>query len=148
MDAAGGDELFAKSAEGILQQIYGPKAFSPASAAAMAFNIPGVNDEAKLDVQYRSKTLQRVKGRPGLLLRAIPVTDRNGRHRVGVFFSREDISSAGLVGYESTAVDGYDPGEGVDGSAYRVMRNILLTAMGVPQNAPAEKPASAPAKNN
>ena len=37
--------------------------------------------------------------------------------------------TAGLVGYQGYEVDGYDPGTGSDpGTAYRLMRNILLQA--------------------
>jgi hypothetical protein len=55
--------------------------------------------------------------------------------RVGVFFSEEDLT-AGLVGYASRSCDGYDPD-----SAFELMRNIVLYAVGFPAKA---SPAPAP----
>ena len=48
--------------------------------------------------------------------------------RPAVIYSAEDLTG-GLVGYHHYGLDGYHPGEGDDpGSAYRVMRNIVLFA--------------------
>ena len=54
----------------------------------------------------------------------------DAKNRPVVLFSNEDITS-GPVGYPSYAIDGYGPGFGKDvGSAYRIMRNIVLYTAG------------------
>ncbi len=63
-----------------------------------------------------------------------------------VIYSREDISNAGLVGYQGLSVDGYDPGVDVEGSAYRIMQNIVLYAINRAQQK-AQPPTTAPALN-
>ncbi len=67
--------------------------------------------------------------------------------RTAVIFSREDLTDAGLVGYYSYPVDGYDPGEGDKGSAYRILRNIVIYAMNA-QNRVSTEPVAAGAKGN
>jgi hypothetical protein len=78
-------------------------------------------------VKYRAKTLL---GMPDLRDRPELKTLSPRGSRPGIIFSRVDLTNAGLVGYYIYGVDGYDPGDGVDGSAYRLMRNIVINAMG------------------
>lgn len=136
IDAAGGSASFDASARNVLAQMYGPEALRriPLNHAIYLNPLPGAEDLAVREVRYRRATRVRLGANrePGLL--AIFVGDRPA-----VIYSREDIT-AGLVGYQTLGLDGYDGGDGRDvGSAYRILRNIILYASG-------EKTASAPAK--
>ena len=83
------------------------------------------NDNSKNTLMlYRGKTLARVKPRPT----TPPLKAILAKNNPVIFVSQEDISNAGGVGYQSMAVDGYDPGNDIDGSAYRLLRNLVLYA--------------------
>ena len=124
VDAAGGDETFAASATDCLQSVYGLGAVRRLTPSATVYNVMAVPD-GKIDlVKYRGKTYKRVADRKTPSLQAVLANDQPA-----IFFSREDISNAGLVGYQSMAVDGYDPGVDVEGSAYRIMQNIIFYAI-------------------
>lgn len=156
VEAAGGDADFYKSMENVLQQAYGSGAIRSLASTAEVYNlkIPDGKLEEKngaawvTKIYYRSKSGARAGARTGPALRAVMI---NGKP--AIFFSREDISNAGTVGYQCFDVDGYDPGDDVEGSAYRVLRNLVIySACGVdgPSGvkadvAPATSPATAPA---
>ncbi len=124
VEPAGGDEAFAAGATDFLQSAYGVGSIRRLTPAAAVYNVAAVPD-GKIDaVRYRTKTYKRAPERKGPALQAVMQNDQPA-----IFFSREDISNAGLVGYQSTAVDGYDPGNDVEGSAYRIMQNILFYAI-------------------
>jgi hypothetical protein len=119
VDAAGGDKDFYTSAESILKQAYGVGIIPALSTGADVYNLnlpDGVLDNAVVRAGLRT----------GPALKAILLNDKPV-----IFLSREDISNAGLVGYHCYGVVGYDPGDGVEGSAYRVLRNIVLYAAGM-----------------
>jgi len=126
VDAAGGDEDFARSAQDALIRTFQPADLRPLSVSAPVFDIPGLKIES---VRYRGRLggRQRGKGKPDL--RAIHIDERPA-----VFFSREDIT-CGLVGYPSYLCRGYQPE-----SAYRIMRNIIIQAVGKPAEEAESKP--------
>ncbi|MFP4053397.1 MAG: DUF4159 domain-containing protein [Phycisphaerae bacterium] len=119
VDAAGGNEAFEDSANKQLRELF-DDAFSTIPASSPLYNPKNV--EAG-NFRWRRRSRIRFGPNAGPRLRAITIDGR-----MAVFFSREDIT-AGLVGYQSFDIDGYAPGTNDDpGSAYRVMRNILLHA--------------------
>jgi hypothetical protein len=126
VDPAGGDEAFANSAREALNGL-GQERLSPVEAGSPIYNIGALADGAITKVKYRAKTLL---GMPDLRDRPELKTLSPRGSRPGIIFSRVDLTNAGLVGYYIYGVDGYDPGDGVDGSAYRLMRNIVINAMG------------------
>ena len=67
-------------------------------------------------IQYRRRTRTRMGQSRSPVLRGVM-----HERRLAVVLSREDLT-AGLVGYPSSTVDGYEPE-----SAYRIMRNIILS---------------------
>ena len=140
VEAAGGDKDFYNSMETILNQVYGG-AIRPLAAGADVYNlkIPDgklvekdpVSGAWIAQMRYRGKTGARVLGKNEPMLKAILIDRQVGNKTVkvpAIFVSREDITNAGLVGYQCFGVDGYDPGNDVEGSAYRVFRNILIYA--------------------
>jgi hypothetical protein len=162
-EAAGGNKDFYDSMENILGKVYGAGAIRSLASTAEVYNlkIPDgkleerdpVNKEKWITkMYYRSKSGLRAGPRSGAALRAVMM---DGKPMI--FFSHEDISNAGTVAYQCYDVDGYDPGDGVEGSAYRVLRNLVIyAACGVdgpagvkapaaesPTTAPATKPAPA-----
>jgi hypothetical protein len=75
------------------------------------------------EIRYRKTTRRRMPSQNGPRLDALYVDGRPA-----VLLSREDLTG-GLLGLRSALIDGYDPGEGDDpGSAYRLVRNIVLWA--------------------
>ena len=84
-----------------------------ASSAAL-YHLPGMRIDK---VKYRRRTRSRLMNPKQPNLKAVLVGKR-----VGVLFSREDLT-AGLGGYPSWPIDGYDPE-----TAYALMRNIVLSA--------------------
>jgi hypothetical protein len=122
VEAAGGDKDFCDSMETILGHAYGANAIRTLAPATNVFNLNIPNGQIP-KVQFRGAAGLRAGPRTGPVLRAIMIDGKPA-----IFVSREDISNAGLVGYQCYGVDGYDPGTGVDGSAYRIMRNIVLYA--------------------
>ena len=113
IDAAGGSKAFADSAEATIRKVFGPGSLRTLAASASLYRMPG---QAIPKVKYRRRTQMRMMRRTAPNIKAVLVGKR-----VGVLFSREDIT-AGLVGYPSFAVDGYDPE-----TAYQIMRNVVLS---------------------
>ena len=132
VDPAGGDEAFANSAREALGGL-GQERLSPVEARSPIYNVPGLADGAITKVKYRAKTLL---GMPDLKDRPELKTLSPRGSRPGIILSRVDLTSAGLVGYYVYGIDGYDPGDGADGSAYRLLRNIVIIAMGGKNSAP------------
>ena len=114
VDAAGGNEAFADSAEDVLKKMFGQSKLPILPRHSPLYRMPGM---AIGTVKYRLRTRLRLGGRTRPNLRGLVLGKR-----VGVIFSREDIT-AGLVGYSSFTVDGYAPE-----SAFAIMRNIVLEA--------------------
>jgi hypothetical protein len=163
VESAGGDKEFNTSADTILKKAYEVGIIPALGTAAEVYNlkIPDGKLEEKngkvliTQMRYRSKTGARAGIRTGPALKAVTV-----KEKPAIFLSREDISNAGLVGYQCYDVDGYDPGDGVEGSAYRMLRNIVIyAAFGVngpsaaavapaaaPETTPATPPATKPAE--
>ena len=150
LESAGGDKEFYTSAETILKKAYEVGIVPALTPAAEVYNLKipdGILEEKNgkawvTQMRYRSKTGARAGIRTGPALKAIMV-----EKKPAVFLSREDISNAGLVAYQCYDVDGYDPGDGVEGSAYRVLRNIVIYAafgVGGPPAASAPPPAATP----
>ncbi|MCL2700907.1 MAG: DUF4159 domain-containing protein [Phycisphaerae bacterium] len=108
-------------------------------------------------LKIRPKTQDRLAAGPGtggaLMIDSMDPRFRHMKigNRVGVYFSREDFTNAGLVGYQSHGVDGYDPQGNYESPPYLLMRNIVLVAVDkaaaqVPQPAAPVVPADAPAE--
>ena len=78
-------------------------------------------------VRYRRATRKRIGMMQGPQLMAIILQETKGEEgtRPVVIFSAEDLT-AGLVGYPSGVVNGYDPK-----NAYEIMRNIVLVTSDV-----------------
>ena len=134
IDAAGGDETFYNSAKAIVAEIYGKDAIATLDERATVFNLPKLADgvlrytnkpgAGETAIRFLAKTERRLNGKtPAGVLQGVTVDGRTA-----IFLSREDISCEGLLGYCGCDVDGYDPGEGASGTAYRLMRNILISA--------------------
>ena len=123
IDAAGGSAAFAKSAEQMLKKMYGKRPRRLAITSGL-YRIKGMEIDR---VRYRRRTISRLGTTREGNLRAIVV-----KGRPAVIFSPQDIT-AGLVGCAAYTIDGYDPGDGRDpGSAFRIMRNIILFAANAP----------------
>ena len=127
LDAAGGAKMepdpktkinrpvgFAASAEQLITDLFGAKALRLLSSQAPVLLLDGLEIGR---VAYRRRTRARMPGVRVPNLRVVAVGDRPA-----VIYSPEDIT-AGLIGYASSEVDGYQPD-----SAYRLMRNIILAA--------------------
>jgi len=123
LDAAGGSKAFRKSAEGEVQKMYGPDALEVLSSRHDLYRNP-LDDVAGMRIDkvgFRRITRKMLGKQKTPRLEAALV-----KGRPAVIYSRQDIT-AGLVGYPSLTADGYDPGDaGTPGSAYRIMRNIVL----------------------
>lgn len=132
VDAAGGDVVFADSAENELQATFGA---TPAliDEGHLVFNYPGNRVD---HIGWRTYAADKVKDKRQAKLRGM-----NVGKRAAVFFSREDLS-AGLVGEPVDGILGYDPA-----TATALMEGMLLYAQsgGVPPPPPATAPATAPA---
>ena len=113
IDAAGGSKQFAESAEKLLASMYGPDSLRRLSPLSPLFGLKGMEIEK---VKYRKQTAKVIRSQAPNL-RAVLLGKRPA-----VIFSKEDLT-AGLVGYPSHIVHGYDPQ-----SAYEIMRNIVLYA--------------------
>lgn len=125
VEAAGGNEEFAESARKVIEDIYGVDALRRPNSNFELFNVDALPD-GKIDkVKYRRKTRSRIADQFAPMLRVMTL-ERNGRSRAAILFSREDFSNAGILGCQGTTIDGYDPGDGMEGTAYRLMRNIVL----------------------
>ena len=144
VDAAGGDELFAGNLSDILRTLMPGQSLVTLTGDHPIYKIAELPDgtltmppkngaelKDKNPIRYRRRSVFRLgdDDSRAFHLKAV-VRGLDSRERAAIFYSREDLTNAGLVGYYSFAADGYDPGAGLDGSAYRVMRNIVLYAMG------------------
>ena len=132
VDAAGGDEKFAKEAQSLIEELFGARSLRALSSTSEIFRLPGFEIER---VKYRRQTSQKLRGSKDANLRVVVLNDRPA-----VIFSREDLTAA-LVGYPSYAADGYDPE-----SAYPLMRNLILTGAKVSVAPPATAPAQTAAR--
>ena len=145
VDAAGGKEDFGRSSLSAIEGVFGASKVSMLSTSHKVFNLAEPADGVITKLQVRPATRDRLGLATSQIepkLRCVSVSD-NGTERVGVFYSREDISSAGLVGYDSLGVDGYGPSGNLDAPAYRLMRNIVLYAAKQTGSTPASQPAAA-----
>lgn len=120
IDAAGGNTEFQRSMKDELRSIFEQPVLRVMSTS------PLYNNKAFPlgKVRYRRGRALDLRDRKNTpLLRGITVDGR-----LAVIYSREDITG-GLVGYQAFEVDGYHPGsDGEPGTAYRIMRSILLHA--------------------
>lgn len=119
VDAAGGSREFADAAEVELAQMFGAEAVTklrtPLPPNSAVYTLPGAPVGP---IAYRTFARKVVTGDArSPRVRGI---DRAGR--VGVFFSREDLS-AGMVGQPVDGIVGYAPD-----TATSIMRNIILYA--------------------
>jgi hypothetical protein len=121
IDAAGGNKAFQNAMRKELRSMFDQPALRVMSTSPLYRN----ETWPLGDVKYR-RLARRLLGkdrREQPQLRAITQDDR-----MAVIYSQEDLTG-GLVGYQSYEVNGYDPGTGGEpGTAYRVMRSILLHA--------------------
>jgi len=135
--AFGGGKAFAQSAEAMIDELFGREHLRPMSGLSPLFQMEGAKIE---QVRYRRLTRKKLGGSKAPNLQAIVGPDGKPR----VIYSTEDLT-AGLVGYPSHGLDGYDSGAGEQdlGSAYEIMRNIVLSVAkevpGTAANAPAQE---------
>jgi hypothetical protein len=131
VDAAGGDVVFADSAENELKATFN-QAPELLDENHLVFNYPGNPVD---HIGFRAYAADKVVDRRRAKLRGINV----GR-RTAVFFSREDLS-AGIVGEPVDGILGYDPA-----TATALIEGMLLYAQsgGVPPPPPATAPTTAP----
>jgi len=138
IDAAGGSEDFDKSARELIAAMFGADRLGTIATSHDLYRdpLPGVKDVKIEEVQYRRVTRKMLGKRKDPRLQAVFL-----KERPALIYSKQDLT-AGLVGYPSLTCDGYDPGDArTPGSAYQLMRNIVLYAA---RSLPAE-PTSAPA---
>jgi hypothetical protein len=137
VDAAGGKSSFADAAERELAATFAPLSKKgleviPAKHALYTDKLVELKD-----VAYRAFARATLKNLNAPRVRAIDV----GKGRLGVFYSREDLSG-GLVGQPVDGIHGYEPA-----TATRLMRSILLYALydgTFPPPPPPPAPAPAP----
>jgi len=129
LDAAGGDpggddpRGFAKSVQAVVSQMFPKKPLALLASSSPLYRLQGMEIER---VRWRRATMLKLAGVRRPLLRTVMVDKRPA-----VIFSREDITGA-LVGCGVFSAYGYHPGTTRDpGSAFRLMRNIILYAHGV-----------------
>ena len=136
VDAAGGDAAFADTAEDELKSIWPNAKIELLPNTSEVYSYP----TAKIDrVGWRRFALDKVADKRNPKLRGITFGKR-----VGVFFSREDIT-AGLVGEPVDGIYGYDPKTATD-----IMSGILLyahTGGALPNGAPVAAKPEAPQAN-
>lgn len=114
VDAAGGDPTFADSAEEELNAIFPAAKVELLSPENPVYHEPGATPER---IGWRSFAVDKIADKHHAKLRGIMVGKR-----VGVFFSREDLS-AGIVGEPVDGIYGYDPTTATD-----LMAAMLLYA--------------------
>lgn len=114
VDAAGGDPAFAESAQQELTAVFDGAKLELLPPANPVFHEPGATPER---IGWRRFAEDKIADRRHAKIRGITFGSR-----VGVFFSREDIS-AGLVGEPVDGVYGYDPATATD-----LMASMLLYA--------------------
>lgn len=112
VDAAGGDETFAKASRDMLAGLFGRDNLLSLPTDAALYSRKGLNIRK---VRYRKASKKRIGNYQNPLLKGVPLGDR-----YAVLYSREDITT-GLGGFPSGTVDGYDPDIALD-----LMRNIIL----------------------
>ena len=146
VDAAGGSQPFAESAEQELGTIFGAEAVKalarPLRSDHPVFTQAGPRIER---FGYRRFARKKVGDLSGSRINGIRAGQAD---RVGVFYSRDDLT-AGLVGEPVDGISGYDVA-----TATAIMRNILLSVAGASTPpapvastpAPAPKPAEPPKK--
>ena len=151
VSAAGGDGIFGQDAQDAIETLIPGQRLQPLDKGHGIYNMTGLSDgklamdkESDNPIRYRRKTIARLTRDESKTLRLRGIDAGKGpKQRTAVILSREDLTDAGLTGYYSFTVDGYDPGEGDKGSAYRIMRNIVIYAMDAQGKAALEKPATA-----
>lgn len=114
VDAAGGDPTFAESAEEELTATFPGAKLDLLSPENPVYHEPGATSER---IGWRSFAVDKIADKHHAKLRGIMAGKR-----VGVFFSREDIS-AGIVGQPVDGIYGYDPA-----TATNLMASMLLYA--------------------
>jgi len=121
VDAAGGNEKFAASAQAELSRMFPPPPGQAMGAVLLPKDPVYTLKSAPIDhFGYRRFARAKVAGHLNVpRLQGITVGNR-----VAVFFSPEDLSN-GLVGNETDGIIGYDPE-----TATAIMRNVLLYAAG------------------
>lgn len=127
VDAAGGSSEFADAAQDELAATFGPAAKEqlgkPLPAEHLIYNLPQLSVPLPKGTDnwsiYRPFARNLIGATRAPRVRAITV---GAKGRVGVFFSREDLS-AGLVGGPVDGIIGYGPA-----TATLITRNILLYA--------------------
>ena len=105
VDAAGGDPAFAESAEQELTAIFEGAKLDLLPPNHPVYHEPGATPE---HIGWRAFAVDKIADRKHAKLRGIPFANR-----VGVFFSREDLS-AGIVGEPVDGIHGYDPATATD----------------------------------
>jgi len=119
---------FAPCAAEMLREVFGEGTLRRMSLSSPVMKLSGMEIKT---VKYRRNTRKRLGFMKTHNLKVVLVDERPG-----VFFSAEDITGA-LVGYSSSAVDGYHPD-----SAFALLRNMVLYG-GVGKSA-ALKPVATP----
>ncbi len=110
VDAAGGNEEFAKSAEAAMLDVCGRAAMKVVASSADVYNVKGLEIT---QAGYRHEP----SGAPRL--RTIII-----KERMAVFFSRDDIT-AGLIGVMCQTINGYTPT-----TAQALVRNLVIMTSG------------------
>jgi hypothetical protein len=120
VDAAGGMSEFAQASEDELREMFpeGELKLLPQDHAVFT-----AGDEPLREFGYRAAAQEAVMGQ----LRVPRVQGIEIDGRIGVFYSREDLS-VGLVGQPVAGIVGYDPE-----TATAIMQRVLLYAVGRPQ---------------
>ncbi len=134
VDAAGGRVDFANSVVALLRSMYGPRGLRPLRAGSELLNLKGFQITS---AQYLPETQQRLR----MTLPNLKAVEVDGRP--GVLFSAEDLTAA-MIGIRSHDQNGYAPGTlEKPGTAYQILRNVLLLASGkADQLAPATEAAA------
>jgi hypothetical protein len=124
VESGGGDKQFHDAMDAALGQAFGNGSIHTLADGAAVYNLK-IPDGKLLpkEIRYRGRSVARLGDNKELPLKAVMANNKPV-----VFFSREDISNAGAVGYQIFGVDGYDPGNDTEGSAYRMLRNIVIYA--------------------
>ena len=118
IDAAGGSETFADSAQRLLEELFGAGSLRRLPSFSPVYRLKGMEIRK---VGYRRAAREKF----GRVTRPRLMGIKAGT-RIAVFLSREDLTS-GLAGYPCFGCVGYAPGTvHRPGSAIRLMRNIVL----------------------
>ena len=120
IDAAGGSKSFTDSARALLAELWGADALRPVTGGEGVYNLPGMVIKS---VKYRKAI---VGAGETSRIKCIDVGKR-----IGVFFSREDLT-VGLLGSPVYGCVGYTPK-----TALALMRNMVLYGSGAGKRAKA-----------